>query len=58
MIREHSIMTHDTPSTEAKSGLNAGKIAVVLAIGVAVAAFFYFDLGRFLSLQALKDNRD
>ena len=58
MIREHTIMTPDTPSTEAKSGLNAGKIAVVLAIGVAVAAFFYFDLGRFLSLQALKDNRD
>jgi uncharacterized membrane protein YdjX (TVP38/TMEM64 family) len=51
-------MTNDMPSTEAKSGLNAGKIAVILAIGVAVAAFFYFDLGRFLSLQALKDNRD
>ena len=48
MIREHTIMTPDTPSTEAKSGLNAGKIAVVFAIGVAVAAFFYFDLGRFL----------
>ena len=31
---------------------------MVLAIGVAVAAFFYFDLGRFLSLQGLKDNRD
>ena len=46
------------PSSEAKSGLNAGKIVVVLAIGVAVAAFFYFDLGRFLSLEALKDNRD
>ena len=58
MIHEHTIMTHDTSSTETKSGLNAGKIAVVLAIGVAVAAFFYFDLGRFLSLQALKDNRD
>jgi uncharacterized membrane protein YdjX (TVP38/TMEM64 family) len=58
MIREHTIMTQDTLSTKTKSGLNAGKIAVVLAIGVAVAAFFYFDLGRFLSLDALKDNRD
>jgi uncharacterized membrane protein YdjX (TVP38/TMEM64 family) len=58
MIREYSIMTQDTPSTETKSGLNAGKIAVILAIGVAVAAFFYFDLSRFLSLQSLKDNRD
>jgi uncharacterized membrane protein YdjX (TVP38/TMEM64 family) len=58
MIREHTVMTSDMPSSEAKNGLGVGKIAVVLAIGVAVAAFFYFDLGRFLSLQALKDNRD
>jgi uncharacterized membrane protein YdjX (TVP38/TMEM64 family) len=53
-----AVMTSDMPSSEAKSGLNAGKIVVVLAIGVAVAAFFYFDLGQFLSLEALKDNRD
>jgi uncharacterized membrane protein YdjX (TVP38/TMEM64 family) len=58
MIRERTVMTSDMPSSEAKNGLGVGKIAVVLAIGVAVAAFFYFDLGRFLSLQALKDNRD
>ena len=51
-------MMNDMPTSEAKSGLSAGKIAVVLAIGVAVAAFFYFDLGRFLSLDALKENRD
>ncbi len=51
-------MTNDLSSAEAKSGLSAGKIAVVLAIGVALAAFFYFDLGRFLSLQALKEHRD
>jgi uncharacterized membrane protein YdjX (TVP38/TMEM64 family) len=51
-------MTNDMPASEAKSGLNAGKIAIVLAIGVAVAAFLYFDLSQFLSLQALKDNRD
>ena len=48
----------DMPTSEAKSGLSAGKIAVILAIGVVVTAFFYFDLDRFLSLQALKDNRD
>ena len=51
-------MTNDIPASEAKRGLNPGKIAIVLAIGVAVAAFLYFDLSRFLSLQALKDNRD
>jgi uncharacterized membrane protein YdjX (TVP38/TMEM64 family) len=57
MISEQA-MTNDMPSSEAKSRLSAGKIMVVLAIGVAVTAFFYFDLGRFLSLQALKDHRD
>ena len=58
MISGQTVMMNDIPSSEAKSGLSAGKIAVVLAIGVAVAAFFYFDLGRFLSLDALKENRD
>jgi uncharacterized membrane protein YdjX (TVP38/TMEM64 family) len=58
MIREQTAMTNDMPASEAKRGLNAGKIAIVLAIGVAVAAFLYFDLSQFLSLQALKDNRD
>ena len=58
MIREQTVMTNDMPASEAKSGLSAGKIALVLAIGVAVAAFFYFDLSRFLSLQVLKENRD
>lgn len=58
MIRESCIMLGDMPTSEPKNGLSAGKIALVLAIGVAVATFFYFDLGRLLSLQALKDNRD
>jgi len=51
-------MINEMPSSEVKNGLSTGKIAVVLAIGIAVAAFFYFDLGRFLSLDALKENRD
>ncbi len=58
MIQQHTAMTNDLSSAEAKSGLSAGKIAVVLAIGVALAAFFYFDLDRLLSLQALKEHRD
>ena len=58
MIRDQPVMTNDMPHSEAASRLSAGKIAMALAIGVAVAAFFYFDLGRFLSLQVLKDNRD
>ena len=58
MIREQTVMMNHMPASEAKSGLSAGKIAMALAMGVAVAAFFYFDLSRFLSLQMLKDNRD
>jgi uncharacterized membrane protein YdjX (TVP38/TMEM64 family) len=35
-------------------GLGGGKIAVILLIAGAVAAFFLFDLGQYLSLEALK----
>jgi uncharacterized membrane protein YdjX (TVP38/TMEM64 family) len=34
------------------------KAIIALVIGLAIGAFFYFDLGRFLSLDALKENRD
>ena len=37
---------------------NLGKMSVAVGIALAIAAFFYFDLGRFLSLTALKENRD
>jgi hypothetical protein len=37
---------------------NSGKIAITVGIALAIGAFFYFDLGRFLSLAALKENRD
>jgi uncharacterized membrane protein YdjX (TVP38/TMEM64 family) len=39
-------------------GTNLGKISIVVGIAVVIGAFFYFDLGQFLSLTALKDNRD
>ena len=35
-----------------------GKIAIVVVIASAIALFLYFDLGQFLSLEALKANRD
>ena len=57
-IREQTVMTNDMPSSETTSGLSAGKIAIAVVIALAIGAFFYFDLGRFLSLAALKDNRD
>ncbi len=34
------------------------KIVLLLVIGVAVALFFVFDLGQYLSLESLKSNRD
>lgn len=35
-----------------------GKIILLLLLGVGIGAFIYFDLGQFLSLDALKSNRD
>jgi uncharacterized membrane protein YdjX (TVP38/TMEM64 family) len=37
---------------------NLGKISIAVGVALAIGAFFYFDLGRFLSLTALKENRD
>ena len=37
---------------------NGVKIIVLTLFAVAIGAFFYFDLGRYLSLDALKENRD
>jgi len=45
------------PATSTKAH-SSGKVIIVLAIGLAIGAFFYFDLGQFLSLAALKDNRN
>jgi len=56
----HHEVTMPTPVSETAVPANssAGKIAIAVVIAVAIGAFFYFDLGRFLSLAALKDNRD
>lgn len=37
---------------------NVGKLVLGLSVGLAVTVFFYFDLGRYLSLDGLKANRD
>ena len=58
MIRQNAAMTTRVPSTFASSRSNTGKIALLLVIGLAIGAFFYFDLGRFLSLDVVKENRD
>ena len=46
------------PSSSQAPSSARGKIIVALVFAAALGAFFYFDLGRFLSLDALKENRD
>jgi len=58
MIRKQVAMPNEVPVAQPASGSNAGKIVIAAVIACAVGAFFYFDLGRFLSLDALKQNRD
>ncbi len=58
MISRHTAMTNPIPTTIPTSGSSTGKIIIGVAIAVVIGAFFYFDLGRFLSLNALKENRD
>jgi uncharacterized membrane protein YdjX (TVP38/TMEM64 family) len=49
-------MAHDIPASQPSS--NHGRIIVATLFAAVLGAFFYFDLGRYLSLDALKENRD
>lgn len=51
-------MTNPIPTTSSASGANRGKIMIGVGLAVAIGLFFYLDLGRFLSLNSLKENRD
>jgi uncharacterized membrane protein YdjX (TVP38/TMEM64 family) len=54
-----SHMGVDLTSAEAESsGSPVGKIIVLLVFAVTVFVFFYFDLKQYVSLDALKANRD
>lgn len=57
MIREHA-MPDSTSSVERAGGFNVGKLATLIAIALAIGAFFYFDAARFLSLDTVKEHRD
>lgn len=46
----------DIPASQPSS--NHGRIIVAALFAVAFGAFFYFDLGHYLSLDSLKANRD
>ena len=58
MIRPEVTMSTPVPAAATSAHSHAGKIAIAAVIALAITAFFYFDLGQFLSLAALKDNRD
>ena len=45
-----------TDSAESSSPI--GKTVILVILGLGLGAFFYFDLGRYVSLEALKANRD
>ena len=45
-----------TDSGESSSPL--GKLAILGILGLGIGAFFYFDVGHYVSLEALKANRD
>jgi uncharacterized membrane protein YdjX (TVP38/TMEM64 family) len=46
------------PVSNASARSATGRLLLAGIVVVAITAFFYFDLGRFLSLAALKENRD
>ncbi len=58
MIRHDAAMTTPILNQNESSDSKLGKISVAIVIGLAIAAFFYFDLGRLLSLATLKEHRD
>ncbi len=43
---------------EAENASGKGKIVIALLLAAAIGGFFYFDLGRYLSIESLKANRD
>ncbi|MFO0700880.1 MAG: TVP38/TMEM64 family protein [Nitrospira sp.] len=58
MIHHDAAMITPVANQRESNTVNLGKIALAIGILLAIGAFFYFDLGRFLTLAALKENRD
>jgi len=58
MIQGDTAMHVSVETQSAEETSSRGKLIVLALFGAAIAAFFYFDLGRYLSLEALKANRD
>lgn len=58
MMRRETAMANSMETQAVKSASNRGKIVVALLFAAAIGVFFYFDLGRYLTFDALKANRD
>lgn len=58
MIREGAVMTTQISNQAGTGNTYIGKALIAVVMALAIGAFFYLDLGRFLSLTALKENRD
>ncbi len=58
MIRHQAAMTTPALNQSESANSNLAKISIAIVVVLAVGAFFYLDLGKFLSLTALKENRD
>ena len=58
MIHDEVAIPIPVSETAMKANSSVVKIAIIEVFGLAIGVFFYLDLGRFLSLTALKDNRD
>jgi uncharacterized membrane protein YdjX (TVP38/TMEM64 family) len=51
-------MTTSVQAPSQTSASNTGRLIIAAVFGLAIGAFFYFDLGHYLTLDALKENRD
>ena len=58
MIRGQLAMSNEIPVAQTANKTNVGKATIAVFIVGVIAAFFFFDLGRYLSLDALKQHRD
>jgi uncharacterized membrane protein YdjX (TVP38/TMEM64 family) len=58
MIRHDAAMITPVSNQSESSSSNLGKISIAVGVALAIGVFLYLDLGRFLSLTALKENRD